>query len=77
MSRVRNPEYDVRDRQFAELCAKCSRRDRCAFKDEPEGAESVCMRLIEGGTYNCESCIRRNIGGGCVVECCFFRLLLS
>lgn len=72
MSRHRNPEYEKRDLAFVHTCEVCSRTNRCDFKTSLEGPEGVCKRLIEDGTYNCESCIRRNIGGGCTFSCVFF-----
>lgn len=72
MSRPRNPEYEKRDLAFVHTCEVCSRTNRCDFKTSLEGPEGVCKRLIEEGTYNCESCIRRNIGGGCTFSCVFF-----
>ena len=74
--RTRNPEYERRDALFSEACKTCSRTSRCSFVTSLEGPEAVCKQLIEGGTYNCESCIRRNRHGGCVFTCCFFRLKL-
>ena len=72
MSRKRNPEYDRRDLQFVHACEKCNRAHRCSFKTSLEGPEAVCKRLVEDGTYNCESCVRRNLSGGCTFVCVFF-----
>lgn len=77
MSRKRDPEYDVRDRNFAESCSLCARSARCTFKDESDGPESVCRHLIIDGTYNCESCLRNKVYGGCDFHCCFFTPLSS
>lgn len=73
MSRTRNPEYDKRDLMFAHSCESCARASRCDFKTSLEGPEAVCRQLIEFGTYNCESCIRRNRNGGCTFVCVFRR----
>ena len=73
MSRQRNPEYDKRDLKFAHSCESCGRAHRCDFKTSLEGPEAVCRQLIEFGTYNCESCIRRNRNGGCTFACVFHR----
>ena len=72
MSRKRNPEYDRRDLKFVHSCEVCRRSGRCLFKTSEEGPEAVCVELIEHGTYNCESCVRRNLHGGCVFKCVFF-----
>lgn len=73
MSRPRNPEFDRRDLAFVHTCEKCARAKRCTFKTSLEGPEGVCQQLINGGTYNCESCIRHKIGGQCHFKCVFFR----
>ena len=73
MNKKRSSEYDKRDLMFAHSCEKCSRARWCAFKTSPEGPEEVCRQLIEGGTYNCESCIRYMKNGGCTFQCVFFR----
>jgi len=73
MRKCRSPEFDRRDLAFVHACEKCARASQCAFKTSPEGPEEVCWQLIEGGTYNCESCVRHNIGGGCHFKCVFFR----
>lgn len=73
MNKARNPEYNKRDLMFAHACEKCGRARWCAFKTSPEGPEEVCQQLIEGGTYNCESCIRYMKNGGCTFRCVFFR----
>ena len=73
MSRARNPEYDKRDLAFVHSCEDCARASRCSFKTSLEGPEAVCRQLIEFGTYNCESCIRRNRNGGCTFDCVFRR----
>lgn len=75
--RPRNPEYEKRDLLFAHSCEKCGRAHRCSFKSSPEGPEEVCWQLIEGGTYNCESCIRYNKNGGCTFKCVFYRLKIA
>lgn len=73
MRKERNPEYDKRDLKFVHSCEKCSRTSHCSFKTSPEGPEEVCWQLIEGGTYNCESCIRYMKNGGCTFRCVFFK----
>lgn len=73
MNRARNPEYDKRDLMFSHTCEQCARARWCSFKTSPEGPEEVCGQLIEGGTYNCESCIRYMKNGGCTFWCVFFR----
>ncbi len=75
--RKRDPEYNVRDRLFAEACSKCSRQRRCSFKDTSDGPENVCVVLVEYGTYNCESCLRYKKYGGCIFRCCFFKPIKS
>lgn len=72
MARKRDPEYDVRDAKFAALCGSCARARNCSFKDDSDGAESVCTHLILDGTYNCESCLRYKVYGGCDLHCCFY-----
>ena len=73
MNKCRNPQYDVRDGLFAKACAACARVRRCSLKDSLEGPEACCEQLVSFGSYNCESCIRRGIGGGCHFRCVFFR----
>ena len=74
MRKDRRPEYDHRDELFKAACNSCSRAKRCSFCTSPEGPEAVCRQLIEGGTYNCESCLRRKTTcGKCTFECVFFR----
>lgn len=73
MSRRRNPMYDKRDLLFVRFCEKCRRAERCTFTSSDEGPEAVCFELVEIGTYNCESCVRRNLHGGCRFKCVFFR----
>lgn len=68
----RDPEYEVRDRLFKEMCKKCSRERRCTFAGTKDGMESVCTLLIVHGTYNCESCLRYKKYGGCIFQCCFY-----
>lgn len=72
--KTRNPEYDRRDLMFVHACETCARERRCSFRQSPEGPEAVCVRLIEGGTYNCESCVRRMKGPNhtqCSFQCTF------
>ena len=71
MKKDRNPEYDRRDALFREACGTCSRTSRCSFPGSLEGPEAVCRQLIQLGTYNCESCVRRNKNGGCTFACVF------
>ena len=82
MNPKRKAEYEVRDRLFEAACNKCARKRWCSFRDPvigvgpPEGAggpEAVCKQLIEGGTYNCESCLRSR---KCCFVCSFFRPIL-
>ena len=78
--RTQNPEYARRDLLFVHACEKCRRASRCTFRTSQEGPEEVCRQLIEGGTYNCESCLRRSnkdctrykLHGVCVFDCVFF-----
>lgn len=73
MRKDRNPEYDVRDAMFKAMCDSCYRANRCMFRTSPEGPEEVCLQLIEGGTYDCESCLRRKADNGkCDFKCCFY-----
>jgi hypothetical protein len=76
MRKDRNPEFFKRDLIFAHACEKCARASRCAFKTSPEGPEEVCWQLVIGGTYNCESCVRHNINGGCTFKCIFAKELV-
>lgn len=77
MNKKRSPEFDKRDLLFAHSCEVCGRAGHCSFKTSPEGPEEVCWQLIIDGTYNCESCVRYMIGGGCHFECVFFRPIVA
>lgn len=66
----RNPQYDVRDALFKEMCSSCMRARRCSFRDKPDGPECVCKQLVEIGKEDCEVCLRRD--GKCSFKCCFF-----
>ena len=76
MSRAKNPNYPLRAKLFGETCDRCARKRNCTFSESPEGAESVCTRLISSGpylgSYNCESCLRGQPYGHCKFVCCFF-----
>lgn len=78
MRKDRNTEYFVRDNLFKATCNACLRKHRCTFCDMTDGPEQVCEQLIEGGTYNCWSCLRRtgeelgDMAGKCDFKCCFF-----
>ncbi|OQA11059.1 MAG: hypothetical protein BWY66_00077 [bacterium ADurb.Bin374] len=74
MKRKQRAAYDSRAKIFEATCEKCARIKRCAFRTtEGGGPEAVCLQLVQGGTYSCESCTRRNQQGDCHFSCVFFR----